>query len=385
MNLSMVILDAPPDFDGFVASSQFGCSKWGKHAKRKAMPPGLSRIVKPPDWLSSKCTVPCQKSHTYSYWNDLRQSNADGIPETVCMNEKGEQSNVFVLGGGETRDYFEKLFKYSTLQRPSTAARDWALRLGANPQEAELFSQLKGGQIWGYLGALVARSDLLQFQPWILSDLADYYKKSHLPVNAKSVREGLFDEHVWNFDVLQVQRGDELLSNTKAKEFISHYWDTRGGNDSEMRNYIPLVHYLRHYNYRCSTKTRIIYISTSNPTEVSNEITMIGQKMNRGKTRIGCNTFRFRFIESSASDKTTDSCDASYSRTIANIADFLIFSKAASFVGDFDSDWGRLVRTFRLKMKEGPTSDGDESPVSLPGTEIAWGEIKIPQAEIPGW
>jgi len=371
MNLPMVILDSPPD-DNFDSSSQFGCLKVGENS----MPPGLSYLIEPPKWLSRECAVPCQKSHSYWDWDRIRQPNtAGGIPETVCVNDDGRQSHAFVLGGEKTREYFERHFKDQMLQLPSPIAHDWALRLGAKPQEAKVFSNLRGEWIWDYLGALVARSDLLHFQPWILSDVEDYINQSSLPAHVASISQGLDDGMVWGFDrfdAIQVRRGDgPLLSEAEASQFISH--------DSETHNHIPLGHYLRHY--KCSEEPRLVYIGTNDPNAMKEEIRSLGQYIGRGQTQVDCNKFKFRYT--AGHSQGGSKCDERYSGTVASIADFIIFSRVRSFVGDLDSDWGRLVRTYRLKLKKGKTSDVNECPVLLPGTEEALGDM--PLTMVPGW
>mmetsp|Transcript_32322 Transcript_32322/g.67805 ORF Transcript_32322/g.67805 Transcript_32322/m.67805 type:complete len:976 (-) Transcript_32322:11-2938(-) len=351
MNLSMVIKNAPTDSEGIESSSPLGCPKDGK----KTLPPVLSSLMKPPRWLSSKCPVPCKKTHGYSDWKNLRHA--------VCENDNGRQSKVFVMGGGETRDYFEKHFKGLMLQRPSPVARDWALRLRAMGKEADVFAQLNGEQIWDFLGALVARSNLLQFQPWILADVADSIKSSFLPVDDRAIKKGKYNKKTWEFDAMQVWSGDGLQSGPKTKH--------------------PIDHYLRHF--KCSDKSpreRIVFIATNDRQEVMKGINDLGIKNEQGQYEVGCNTFRFRFYLPVKYAEADTSCAARYSRTVTDISRFLIFSNAETLVGDVDSDWGRLVRTFRLKLISGAKYDGDKSPVSLTSTEVASGTM--PPARVPG-
>jgi len=357
MNLSMVIMDAPPD-SNIKSSSPLGCPRH----HHKTMPPVLSSLLRHPKWLSRSCPVPCKKNHGYSDWNALRKSSTNDIPETVCESDNGRQSHVFVMGGGETGKYFEKYFKDSMLQRPSPVAHDWALRLGAKPEEANVFSQLSGEQIWDYLGALVARSDLLRFQTWILGDVVRLIAPSYLPVNHKDIHKGVYKKKAWRFDAIQVPRGDELLSGSKTE-------------------HIPLDHYLSHF--KCSDESpQTVFIATRDRKAVMKEITTLGQKHGRGQYKLGCNTFRFRFYLPVTHPPTDTSCAARYSRTVTDISRFLIFSNVRSLVGDVDSGWGRLVRTFRLKLTSGEKYDGDESPVSLTSTKVVPGTM--PPARVPG-
>jgi len=384
MNLSLVILDVPKDSDGF-KKFQFGCSRSLKKA-----PPGLSGIVKSPKWLSSNCAVPCQQSHSYSDWDGFRQSSVDGIPETTCANDDGGESNVFILGGDDIHELFERHLKDRMVRRPSPVAHDWASRLGASVVEAKIFSQLTGEeQVWDYLGALVARSDLLQFQPWILIDVGHFTKQSGLP-NAAHVRKGkmLSDGKGLTYDAIQVQRGNELLSDPQAMQFVSSYWDAHGGYDSEKHNYVPIEHYLGGYlsQYKCSRKIHSVYIATSDKKNVEKEISILGSKAGKGKIKIGCTTFQFRyppkrsekgilpFIYPPKKDSKLSSCGARYSDTVTSIAQFIIFRSAGSFMGDVNSDMGRLVHTFRLKLS-GKKNEGDHKPVFLSRTMVALGKF----------
>ena len=301
-------------------------------------------LVKPPEWLSSNCAVPCTKTHGYSDWNNLRQSSVDSIPETVCESDEGHQSSVFVLGGGETSDYFEKYFQDSMLQRPSLVAYDWALRLGAKPEEADVFSELNGAQIWNYLGALVARSDLLQFQPWILADVVSYIKESQLPVDATDIWNGEKSGRTWDLDAIQIESGNELLHDAKT-------------------NRIPLEYYLDRFECTKGTHPKRVYIATSDPEGLKEEIATLGQKCGKGQYRIGCSTYGFCFNRVPPNDGT--SCGAVYSRFVADIAHFIVFSRVRTFVGDVHSDWGRLIRIFRLRLVDVLPCLGDTSPFTL--------------------
>lgn len=301
------------------------------------------------------------------------------------------------MGGTETRDYFVEHFKERMLQRPSTTAYGWAMRLGAEPQEAEVFSGLEDEKaIWNYASALIAHSGLLQFQPWIARDVEAYIKKSNLPLDA-------------SYDVIHVRRGDKLKAE-ETKPFVDNYWTVQGTNPHE---YIPFTHYLSQFHSdACNSvlelsfdepsfatrlsywllrqaiktnKARLVYVATDDPQEVQREIDEL-PKDEDGNTihHDGCH--KFQFIFSPAKLRPTDEgsafhlhagpanrdCGARYERNIASIADMMIAAKSKTFVGEFNSNWGRLVRIFRTQLND--TADSDRSPVIERETRVAWGD-----------
>ncbi len=72
-----------------------------------------------------------------------------------------------------------------------------------------------------------------------------------------------------------------------------------------------------------------------------------------------------------------DSCFARYDRNIAGVADMAIVAKARTFIGEFNSNWGRLVRTTRVRLNTDPSKlSGKKRLVQLTrtlDTRIAWG------------
>lgn len=96
-------------------------------------------------------------------------------------------------------------------------------------------------------------------------------------------------------------------------------------------------------------------------------------------------------------------CLTGYQRNIHSIADLMILTKSNTFVGEFNSNWGRIVRIFRTHLNDmyvAPSnsfswkeviglSGRDESalpverPVLVHDTRVAFAEDKpIPP---PGW
>lgn len=89
---------------------------------------------------------------------------------------------------------------------------------------------------------------------------------------------------------------------------------------------------------------------------------------------------------------------AGYKRNIHSIADLMILAKSNTFVGEFYSNWGRIVRIFRAHFNDkyamhdsNSFSLGDlfrdeetaEPPVLFHDTRTAFGEGKL--LPPPGW
>jgi len=427
---AMIVLEAPPAMNEFMSNSQFGCPPevWGDPNNAQSgwnddFPNGLSRLVKHPAWLSRQCSVPCQTSHTYQDWDELRKVNVAGpIPEEVtCTNDDGTQSNVIVMGGKQVRDYFQSHYKEQMLDRrppqtltaaavaASTLRRsyEWALRLGAAPAEARIFSGLTDRRdIWDSAGVFLARAGILRFQPWIARDVEKHITQyTKLPLDAP-------------YDGIHVRRGDKLAKD--GKFFVRNYWDQRGQYDKETgsmpQNYIPFTQYLRHLQtYECNIdgeNPRLVYVATDDPLEVQSEINelpkdsqgytllpklydasqkrgIVGFLKGAWPTKSACHKLQFIFspIEPSLgfhieTGRAKDNCDERYSRNIASIADLMILTKSDVFVGEYNSNWGRLVHMFRLKMNDSAEVKNGAKPVVETETKVAWGSQNPGP---PGW
>ncbi len=93
-------------------------------------------------------------------------------------------------------------------------AYDWATRLGATHNHAEIFSKLtKESEIWDYVSALIARSGLLTFQSWIARDVKAFIEASQLPLDSPH-------------DAIHVRRGDKLT--TDLRDEVVAYWHNQG-------------------------------------------------------------------------------------------------------------------------------------------------------------
>ena len=416
----------------------------GKSGFNPEFPGGLSRILEHPTWLSSNCPVPCQSNYQYQDWIKIKETRKTGpyypqlytTQEVSCRNEEnGRLTKVLVVGGKEVRDYFEGHFKEKMIQRPNDRAFGWAMRLGAQIQEAKEFASkvTEEQNIWDTVSAFIAKSGLIEWQPWIVRDIKQYIESSGLPLDEQ-------------YDAIHVRRGD-MLQEEGTKKFVERYWEeqvapdelkveankaTKTGPGDEAgdetlaqaeeagrKDYIPFTHYLRQFedrecNYNINetpfasgsiwfsllrggtdkpmNKAHLVYIATDDPEQVQQEINQLPQD-EAGFTIIHeCHKFKFFFspkvdmsekgeliydcsmstgafesgfrIQNGASPK--NGCADRYVRTIASIGDLMLVAKSDLFVGEFNSNWGRLVRIFRMQMN----ADMEVGDLEM---KVAWG------------
>jgi len=414
---AMVVLEPSPALNVFKSNSQFGCppEAWETRVVRtggapqkvgwnKDFPSGLSRLIRHPVWLSRRCPVPCQESRGYEDWDALRQANPFDPdldlasknatvprPAEITCRMEGRESNAIVMGGGEARDSFWYHYREQMLARDPAAqpisvpAAEWARRLGARPHEARTFGSLTDSrQIWDYVSALTSRTGILRFQPWIARDVEERVRGiADLPLDAP-------------YDAIHVRRGDKLTS--EARRFVIKYWDERRRYDPETgdtpRDYIPFSHYLTQFDgdVECLEGPRLVYVATDDPVEVQKEIDDL-PKDAEGLTLHSCHRFRFIFGIPPNEEGTPvgfhldegvskGSCEARYARSIAGISDLMILTKSDIFVGEFNSNWGRLVRSFRMKVNDSAKVMNGARPVVAKEMKIAWAQQK---PSPPGW
>ena len=340
MDKAMLVLDPPIKYSKYPNGSQFGCpidafmnpdevllntantaktknANVDHHSKlemKPNFPTGLSRLLIHPAWLSRNCEIPKCKTFDYASWEKIRQKmsryannnkNNDNVStspprQIICNEDDGVAVKVTVLGGEEVRHYFDKQYKSKMLDRSTTQAREmaysWAVRLGATPYQAQIFAYqlIKESDIWDYVSALLGRSGLVTFQPWIARDVREFIKVSELPLES-------------SHDAIHVRRGDKL--DVEARDEVITYWHSQG---YERRvdfplNYIPFSHYLRVYEKDCPTNdvwggkllmkdyVRTIYLATDDPKTVKKEIAKLPR--GQGGTTIvgGCERVKFVF------------------------------------------------------------------------------------------
>lgn len=299
---SMVLLDAPRKYSRYPSGSQFGCPvdafenpeeflnfKGSDHSRlvmKPHFPDGLQRLIIHPRWLSRDCPIPKCNTFEYNSWDSIRKGQRDHVlsglpPREIMCNEENGKVKVTVMGGGEVRSYFERQFQKKMLERNTrasqTKAYNWAVRLGAPHYEAEVFSKItKKSDIWDYVSALLARSGLVTFQPWIARDVGQFIKATQMPLDQPH-------------DGIHVRRGDKL--ETESREEVVNYWHSQGYERQIdfPKSYIPFTHYLRLWEKDCKdiwsgkakdkTEVRIIYLATDDPDTLKDEI----KKLPRGQ------------------------------------------------------------------------------------------------------
>ena len=349
----------------YESGSQFGCPAEYFNSNPNDFPPGLSRLIQIPSWINKGCGVPtCNGKFAYHNWEAIRRTEKiywkKHHESRVTKCTEGDQIvNVAVAGGAQIRRLFLS-FNQKMLDRSTEASRkaafDWALRLGASSDEAQVFSSLSSHTaIWDYLSALINRSGLLQFQPWIARDVEQHILSSNFPLDQP-------------YSAIHVRRGDKLLA--EAKSDISKYWQSKGytSESSWPTNYIPFARYLevgwntkkckgRRKNPNLKLKPTTVYVATDDPSTVSSEIEAL-PKSKDGYTLINTCGDRANLTFSPSSKIATsfhindrgdgDDCHKVYERNIAAIADMIILTRATKLVADFNSNWGRFIRNFRL-------------------------------------
>jgi hypothetical protein len=245
---AMLILDAPQKNSKYPNGSMFGCPVdafkdriefeqfQGNNHKNLEMkedfPMGLSRLLKHSTLLSRGCKIPTCSSFTYDSWEAIRKAQREhflnGLPPREVTCEDGDRTQRLIpLGGEEVRQFFEAQVKPMILdESKKSEAYKWIIRLGANAHEAQVFIKLtKEADIWDFVSALMTRSGIIKFQPWIARDVALYIRQIDLPLNV-------------GYDAIHVRRGDKL--ETESRKEVVAYWRGQGYDRVEVRVYCSL-------------------------------------------------------------------------------------------------------------------------------------------------
>lgn len=181
-------------------------------------------------------------------------------------------------------------------------------------------------------------------------------------------------------------------------------------------DYVPFAHYLAKWDGpdKClrdeEDKVQVtkhnVYVATDDPVVVRREIAELPNHMDDNTVLWNdCYLLTFYFNPTDASsfhlngdgeegfkDKDVeDSCFMRYHRNVASIADMMLLSKARTFIGEYNSNWGRVIRTMRVRLNVpvAKSDDGGEyvEPTMAQGvgsltrttltrtldTRIAWG------------
>ena len=227
--------------------------------------------------------------------------------------------------------------------------------------------------IFDYATALMARGGIFRPRPWIARDAA----KRITSIGVPETPSGRY------YDVgIHVRRGDKLRSD--ARPLVEEYWNaTVGGRSPDARktpNYIPLKHYLSKLD-GCAVdeekRVRQVYVATDDPAEVRREMSALVNSTRRetggggaGLVSHGGCLYNLTLAPDDASldggyhtnvgykfrqprEAAEGECRTIYARTVAGAADLSLLATAGTFVGEYNSNWGRLVRHLRLRFDRG--------------------------------
>jgi len=367
MGVPMLLLEPPLENQKFQKGSQFGCpseiASLPDGLDLARFPSGLSRLIDHPSWLSRGCSIPaCQKIQDYDKLVDSLAEGGYRVANFHCQdsNRDGKTTKVYVTAAYNVR--FRLQFIHDGLKQGGISREQillWALSLGSTMEEAGHFSNITNTQdFWNFAMALMNRSGILKLQPWIARDIENHIKTFRLPFK--------YDQTDSDFDAIHIRRGDKLLDESKKE--VNKYWKSRGHNHPPV-NYIPFEHYLRYYvkddcvSRGVKTINRDVYLATDDPIIVKEEIaTLIKVNGTRDGTLLvdGCYSLKFHF-HPTQSDSTAETfhiqhggpkgdCVSRYERSIAALSDLIILTKSRTFIGEYNSNWGRLVRLMRISM-----------------------------------
>jgi len=342
LNRSIVVLDPPIHGDNhskFSSNSQFGCPLDDLN-NTNYFRSGLGRIIDYPAWLNKGCGVPCIGEHDYSFWHGVAQSKEsrrnEVSPDTEhrCIDEDGRNVSVLSIGGDLRHLLMSPKYNVLELARKSPA---WVSRIGATQYEARWLANhsqnLSLDSIYDQISALLSRAGVVTFQPWINREVHSFISR--------------FDDVLpKNYVAFNVRRGNELTA--EAKYWVDEYWAKQGYNETtQPSNYIPISHYLEQVqNEQESGVLTNVYIATDDQDSIKREIDELS----------GFSNVSF-YMNPDTSPKihlqSDLECSIRYNRTIAAIADLKILSQSDIFVGEYNSNEGRLVHTARTSFVDG--------------------------------
>jgi hypothetical protein len=384
--------------------SYFGCVSH-KHTGTTSYPGGLSRLVRPVDWVSlpQQCGLPCGKNtkEWLQVAHNLRQPvQLDGVgmnassmfvtcgstplsPTTVkpYKDDHQETVSVLVLGGYNLRRYFTQ-YVIPALSQPAYITKVWASRFQPTSDTAQHIALLSRFNVRHKDGddsdsddddasrnkqwiqavmAQLAKLGVLQFQPWIAQSIQEKFLDW---IQMEPLAAAFFQGDSSPYIGVHVRRGDKLL--VEAKGWVDQYWNstpskeftTNVTNDATHPNYIPFEAYMNHVIQasqilqRPSSQTESpinVYVATDDLATVKGEIENLSPAMQ--------NDFAFWFHPATR-DSSADSiighireagndCQNRYDRTIASVMDLILLTRSSVFVGEYNSNWGRLVRAHR--------------------------------------
>lgn len=319
------------------STSQFGCPSGNVTVDDATLPFGLNRILQNPNWLTRGCSIPCLYSYNYS--DLLAIANNRSVLDIPCTLD-GRNISVLPMDSEGLRNLANRAFFFR--REGEFININYAHlyeRIGATPTEIEWFVgqgklHYSHVRLWDQLMSLLNRKGLLIFQPWVNKDVAERMKQVALPQN---------------YIAVHIRRGDKIRS--ESKKFVYDHWEKRGYNKStQPTNYVPFAHYMEKLKDDENIKT--VYVATDDPTTVKEEIENF------------TNTRGYNFVmnpdnaSSMGHINTVADCQRRYIKTVSAIMDLMILGRADIFLGEFSSNWGRLLRTWRTSFVNNTVGTG---------------------------
>lgn len=379
----LLLLEPEGEWNKYEGGSQFGCPD--DYLSNTNMSNGLSRLIDHPTWLHSGCSIP--KCHEYRVWNQLSSKfNANGLS---CIDaSSGREVNTIVARGSPIRGYMREMNNEMMSNNNPEISLRWAMNLGASREEAQRFVRMRrANDKWDYVIGLMVKSGVLRLQPWIARDVQQFLQNVALPLDSV-------------FDAIHVRRGDKLESESRGP--VVDYWTKRGYTEKTMPlDFIPFSHYLTKTNNECPFDANgeigiiehRVYVATDDPMVVKQEIDKLiadDRSSNAESTKDGvptliyngCHQFKFYFNPTQDNslhlggdgERTPidgDNCAARYHRNIASMVDFMMLARSQTFIGEYNSNWGRLLRVVRMRLT-------DFEPFSaLLDIRVAWGRDTV--------
>ena len=439
LNRALILLEPPMALNDYPGGSQFGCpvdafreamyNPNNPHQQHPSMsspiwtlrndfPLGLSRLIQHPTWLSHGCDLPCSSTYQYKDWVRLYKKYHDeeggDFPDVTCTNHQdGSMVNVVASGGSKIRLNFKDVGEAMIQSRRSPEAKQWIRNLGGSNRDVLNFAnKVSYEEAWDYISGIMIRSGLLKFQPWIARDVELFFELFHLPLHKE-------------FSAIHVRRGDKLLVESKPE--VREYWKQQGqlhsDNYKPNTNYIPFIAYLDQWDGpdKCKRnrwgKLQIqkenVYVATDDPIVVKQEVANLPNHINKN-TVLWNECYELTFYFSPADfhsfhlnghhggdeveedhdyeggrgrgegedDGAKDNCFARYDRNIVSIADMVIAAKSRTFIGEYNSNWGRLVRTMRVRLNKASGNKWLAQMTRTLDTRVAWGN---PLERPPGY
>lgn len=431
LDRAMLVVDPPigQDINFYEGGSQFGCpvdaffpssSSDNTHNNllvlRENFPTGLSRLIHQPTWLARGCELPttCNgKAVVYDDWIRLARKQPRTLGnrkklqfnELSCTNDDGSITNVIVTGGRSLRLYYTMaravMTSSSASQQQTRAKQRWAINLGASPIEANRFANIVDTtKVWDYVLGLLNRSGFVKFQPWIARDVEALLQSYDIPRTLGTT-----------YTAIHVRRGDKLTE--EARDEVIKFWSSQGHNDRNNlpTDYVPFRQYLAQWDgpELCPIDTTTgqqqqqhlivkynVYIATDDPTVVLSEIESMPERI--GSNVILWNTcheltFYFNPTTNAAVENAfhlngngeegfhdegvVDTCHQRYHRNIVSIVDMFILCRAHIFIGEYNSNWGRVIREMRVRLSGNNDLSHDATDLAYTlDTRVAWGSDK---------